>query len=91
MNSQLLAMKKKWESLGIASHFSKAHHFSSAKFKTRPSGMLVFINWCEKREIKDENLQTIQRAMKAANLFEAGKDIDIAIAKAWNEYPVLMR
>ena len=91
MNSQLDEMKKTWVHLGITSHFAKAHHFSSAKFRTRPGGLGKFIRWCEKREIKKENLQTIERARRAANLFEKNNDIDKAIAQAWKEYPVLSR
>ena len=84
-------MKKKWEELGITSHFKKVHHFSSPKFKTKPSGMKGFINWCEKKEIETENLETIQRALKAASLFESNGDIDKAVEGAWKDHPVRMR
>lgn len=91
MNSDLLDMKKKWEALEIVRYFPQVHHFSDLKFKTKPSGMGVFIRWCEEREIKSENLQTIKRAKKAADLFKSNRDIEKAIKEAWREYPVVNR
>lgn len=91
MNSDLLDMKKKWGALGIVSYFPQVHHFSSPRFKTKPSGMDVFIRWCEKREIKTENCQTIKRAIRAADLFKSTRDIEKAIKEAWKDCPVLRR
>ena len=72
-NSDVELMKRKWETLGIKKSFSKVHHFSSSKFKTKPSGLKGFYNWCLDQEIQDENLQTVNRALKAASLFEQGR------------------
>lgn len=91
MNSDLLDMKRKWEALGIVCYFPQVHHFSAPEFKTRPAGMGSFIRWCEEREIKSENLQTINRAKKAADLFKLNRDIEKAIKEAWREYPVVNR
>ncbi len=89
--TDLEMMKRKWESLGIREHFSKIHHFSSDKFKTKPSGLNGFYNWCEKREIMAENMQTLNRALTAASLFEQGRSIEKAINSAWATYPICKR
>ena len=84
-------MKQKWEALGIKSSFSSIHHFASDKFKTKPSGLKGFYNWCQDQEIQDENLQTVNRALEVAALVEAGKDIESAISSAWESYPIVKR
>jgi len=89
--SDIERMKHKWESLGIKRHFSKVHHFSSKKFKTKPSGLKGFYDWCQDYEILDENLQTVNRALKAASLIEQGNSIDSAINSAWDSYPIVKR
>ena len=84
-------MKRKWTSLNIEKYFTKVHHFSSEKFATKPSGLNVFFNWCVQREIMEENLQTLHRALTAASLFEQGRSIEQAIDSAWKQYPVCKR
>ena len=90
-NADLDLMKRKWESLGIQKHFSKVHHFSSDKFATKPSSLNVFHNWCMKREIMDENLQTLQRALTTVSLFEQGQGIEQSIDSAWKKHPIIKR
>lgn len=91
-NSALLEkMNNEWLSLGIKKHFSKVHHFSSEKFKTKPSGLKGFVNWCESRDIQDENLQTLNRAIYVINLIQEGNNIEASINQAWLKYPVCKR
>jgi hypothetical protein len=91
IRSDLERMKDKWEALGIKKHFSEVHHFSSEKFRTKPSGLKGFYNWCQEREILDENLQTLNRALKAASLIEQGQSIESAIKSSWDLYPIVKR
>ena len=91
VNTDLELMKRKWESLGIQKHFSKVHHFASDKFATNPSSLNVFYNWCTKREIMDENSQTLQRALTTATLFEGGQSIEQSIETAWKNHPIIKR
>jgi len=91
MNQYLEAMISRWKKLGIEPFFIKVHHFSSDKFKSEPSTLYVFYKHCELRKIKTENLQTVQRAIKVAELYDSGISIDFAIKDAWDKYPVLRR
>lgn len=91
INSNVEIMKTKWETLGIEKEFSKIHHFSSDKFKTKPSGLKGFYNWCQNREIQDENLQTVNRALKTASLVEKGYAIESSITAAWAEFQLVKR
>ncbi|GEM_PF-3424307 len=84
-------MKAKWESLGIAPKFSQVHHFSSDKFSTHPSGLDGFYNWCQKNEIQSENVQTVQRALATAFLYEGGASIERSIEVAWQNYGLVKR
>ena len=90
-SSDIEDMKRKWEALGITRNFSRVHHFSSAKFKTQPSGLKGFYNWCQRHEIQDENIQTVNRALKTATLVEQGQHIESAIKSAWGLYPLIKR
>ncbi len=66
IQSDLDIMKYKWELLEIQEYFSSIHHFSSNKFQTKPPSLAGFYNWCKDREIKNENLQTLNRTFKSS-------------------------
>ena len=89
--SDLDRMKILWENLRIGRKFSSIHHFSSHKFATKPPGLKGFHNWCKYREILDENLQTIRRALRTSALIQEGQDFEDAAATAWKEVPVCKR
>ena len=91
MNSDLLQMKKLWEELNFESYFSSIHHFASDKFASPPSSLNAFYDWCKGREIRDENQQTVARAIHAANLNKSGTFISLAIVQAWEKYPLVTR
>ena len=91
MNIALNDMKNQWESLGIQDHFIRVHHFSSNRFKSKPANLDNFYDWCKEREIKDENLQTVNRALKTAALIQQGKNLGLAIDSAWEAYPIVTR
>ena len=88
---ELDRMKSLFENLEISPKFSSIHHFSSNKFATKPPGLKGFYNWCKYREILDENLQTIRRALRTADLMQKGYDFENASATAWKEFPVCKR
>ena len=77
--------------LGIEQRFPKAHHFSSEKFASPARGLQHFYNWCLYREIKEENSQTLNRALKVARLVDQGMDFETACANAWRTYPIRTR
>ena len=89
--SDLEQMKEDWERHGIATQFSKVHHFSSDKFATNPSGLNGFYNWCIERDILDENYQTLQRANRVVALIESGVTTQTAINQAWKDFPICTR
>jgi hypothetical protein len=91
MKSQLETMRNKWKRLNIERYFPKVHHFSSDKFKSEPSSLDVFYKHCVSKEIEDENLQTINRAIEVTRLYESGVSILSAIREAWNNFPLSKR
>lgn len=91
MKTQLETMRNKWKRLNIELYFLKVHHFSSKQFKSEPSSLEAFYNHCVSREIKDENLQTINRAIEVTRLYESGISILPAIREAWNNFPLSKR
>ncbi len=88
---RLTQMKEEWEALKIDSHFPKVHHFSSEKFKSSPPTLSEHYEYCKDKEIESENLQTLERAERAGELFKERLKIDDAIKKSWIKYPVLGR
>ena len=91
MSLELDRMRREWESLGIQHHFKKVHHFSSDKFRSKPSGLDSFCDWCKDREIEDENLQTLNTALTVSSLIQQGKSPEFAIERAWEAYPIVKR
>jgi len=89
--NDLERMKSEWERLGIARQFPNIHHFASDRFASPPCGLRHFYNWCRIREIREENAQTLQRALEVARLVAAGIDFAVACERAWRMYPVVMR
>ena len=91
MGHQVRQMKAAWEGRGIQSHFPKAHHFANSKFERNPPSLVGFCNYCEGKEIQEENRQTVARAMEVVRLFDLDADVEEAIRQAWVKYPVLKR
>jgi hypothetical protein len=88
---RLAELELKWRTLRIDHQFRKVHHFSSDKFSSQPASLEVFIAWCDGRDIKDENVQTLERGLDVARRVEGGQDFDQALKEAWAEYPIVTR
>ena len=87
--NDLEIMKIKWESLKIEESFFKVHHFSTDNYANNNASLKSFYNWCRDRNIRQQNLQTLKRALKTATLVEEGHNIDSAIESAWAEFPLI--
>lgn len=87
----LNTMKNKWTGLGIEDWFVDVHHFSSSQFVSKPSTLVTFVSYCEGKDIKCENVQTVARAMKVACYASNGVEPSDAIKWAWIKYPLVAR
>ena len=90
-DADLAELKVSWQKLGIESHFWQAHHFSSTKYSGRPETLDGFVVWCERRNIKAENAQTLARGLHTARRVEAGQELDDALREAWIIHPIKTR
>ena len=88
---RLAELESKWRTLRIDHQFRKVHHFSSDKFSSQPASLEVFIAWCDSRDIKDENAQTLERGLDVARRVEGGQAFKEALREAWAEYPIVTR
>lgn len=86
---KLIEMKNRWEELSIESYFPDAHHFASEKFDSEAPTLCEHYDYCIDKNIRGENIQTLERCLKVAKLYGNGLDIDEAIEQSWLEYPVL--
>jgi hypothetical protein len=90
-NPRLSELATRWTALGIVHEFHRVHHFASRKFSGKRESMRKFIEWCDAREIKAENAQTVERALYVARLVEDGQEFMTALKGAWDVYPIVTR
>jgi hypothetical protein len=90
-NPTLAELESRWNDLGIAPQFHQVHHFASPKFSGKREHLERFIKWCEGREIRDENAQTLARALDVARRVEGGRDLEAALEEAWAVFPIVTR
>lgn len=84
----LQTMNKKWEDLNIIDYFVDVHHFSSDEFSSPPSTLTAFVHTCEGKNIRGENVQTIERALEVARYVENGVEPSYAIKTVWADFPL---
>ncbi|TWX72096.1 hypothetical protein ESZ36_02375 [Colwellia demingiae] len=87
----LKTMENKWTGLGIEDWFVSVHHFSSSKLASKPSTLTAFVSYCEGKDIRGENVQTVKRALKVACYVSEGIGPSDAIKIAWRRYPLVVR
>lgn len=90
-NPRLAELDSAWRDLGIGSQFRQVHHFASPKFSGKGDSLDRFIAWCDVREIKAENAQTILRALDTARRVKNGQAFDEALRQAWAAHPIVTR
>lgn len=90
-NYRLIELEEIWSELQITSHFHLIHHFSSQKFHGKRESLKHFIRWCNSREIRHENAQTLTRALEVARRVKAGQSLAEAVRDAWTVYPIVSR
>ncbi len=88
-SKKLMIMKDKWEKLGITPYFSEVHNFSNEKFNSKAPDLCKHYDYCIDKNIQGENIQTLKRCLKVAELYSDGLGINEAIKQSWLEYPVL--
>jgi hypothetical protein len=88
---RLAQFESRWRDLGISSQFHQVHHFASHKFSGKRERLDSFIAWCDGREIRDENGQTLERALDVARRMEDGQDFKEALEQAWAAHPIVTR
>jgi hypothetical protein len=88
---RLAELESRWLELAIGSQFRRVHHFSSPKFSGKGDTLDRFLAWCDVREIKAENDQTVKRALDLASRMEAGRTFEEALRQAWAAYPTVGR
>lgn len=92
MTEDLKQMAREIRRLGLESAFPTIHHFSSSKFRSRPSTLDQFVDHCDPRNLRDgENPQTIRRALAVCRNRDRGMSREAAIAAAWEEYQLVTR
>jgi len=84
-------MNKKWIELNIENYFINVHHFSSEKFKSPPSTLDAFVSYCDGKNIRGQNAQTVERALEVARYVSNGVDPVVAIKSAWESYPLVSK
>jgi len=84
----LQTMNSKWQYLNIAHYFEGIHHFSSDEFSSMPFTLSDFVNDCAGKNIRGENVQTIERALEVARYVENGVEPSYAIKTVWADYPL---
>lgn len=86
-NPRLSVLKTEWENLGITRNFSKVHHSYRVPGSEKRESLNGFIKYCDKTDIKEENSQTLERALNVAFLMKKGDSFEDALEKAWTAYP----
>ncbi len=84
----LQTMNNKWEYLNISNYFADIHHFSSDEFSSSPTSLADFVHSCEGKNIRGENIQTIERALELARYVENGVEPSYAIKTVWADFPL---
>jgi creatinine amidohydrolase len=84
-NPRLAQLELSWRALGIVPHFHQVHHFTGR----RRESLASFIAYCGGKEIRDENSQTLARALEVARQMMDGEEFNEALEKAWATYPRL--
>ncbi len=84
----LQLMSHKWQYLNISHYFADIHHFSSTEFSSTPSSLAEFVKYCEGKNIRGENVQTIERALEVARYVEKGVEPSYAIKTVWADFPL---
>ena len=79
--------------LAMEGEFVRIHHFSQPAFVAQSPTLAGFVNYCETTEIQDdgENVQTIRRGFAFIKACESGLSFEGALAKAWEECPLVTR
>ena len=91
MNNSATEMSTSLKKKGLEDEFPLLHHFSSSKFKADPVHLDWFVDYCEGKELAEENNQTISRCLAAAENIKTGSKPQEAIDKAWLSFPILTR
>ena len=84
----LQTMNKKWQYLNITNYFVDIHHFSSDEFTSPAFTLTDFVNYCRGKNIRGENVQTIERALEVARYVENGVEPSYAIKTVWADFPL---
>jgi len=90
-NPSLAELEAEWRSQGIVADFWRVHHFIDPRFSGKHETLERYIRWCEPREIRDENEQTLKRALDVAKRVKAGQPLDAALNQGWAAFPVVTR
>jgi hypothetical protein len=88
---RLAELESRWRDLGIGPQFHRVHHFANHKFSGKHESLVGFIRWCGSHEIKDENAQTLERALNVACQVKNGQDFQEALEQAWAAHPIFKR
>jgi hypothetical protein len=88
---RLAELESKWRYLRIGPQFHQAHHFASNKFSGKRASLDRFVAWCDGREIRAENDQTLTRALDVACRVKEGEDFNKALEQAWTAHPIVTR
>lgn len=88
---RLAELESRWRDLGIGPQFHQVHHFASNKFSGKRERLDKFIAWCDVREIRDENAQTLRRALDVARRVKDGQQFREALEQAWAAHPIITR
>jgi hypothetical protein len=91
-NPRLSELGSTWRDLGIGHQFPQVHHFARPEFVREPPGLDRFIRHCSKAyEIRDENAQTLERALNVARRMKDGQNFNEALEQAWATHPIITR
>lgn len=88
-NPRLAELERKWNDLGIRRHFCRIHHSIKSKHSNKRETLRGFVDYCDCRDIRAENNQTVDRALDVARRVQAGCDIDKALELAWAAFPTV--
>ena len=90
-NPRLAELETAWIKLGISHHFHLVHHSANPKFSAKRETLNGFISYCDCRDIKAENNQTLDRALDVARRVEMGLAFKKSLEDAWAAYPTVTR
>jgi hypothetical protein len=88
---RLAEIEFRWRDLGICHQFHQVHHFASHKFSGKRERLDRFIAWCDGHDIRDENAQTLERALVVARRVKDGQDFKEALEQAWAAHKIVTR